>query len=165
MLFHDILVPFDGSDHSRRALDIACNFYNASVCCGETTKIHVVKIVEPPENVLIRYDDSSGFGMAGMAMSQNDFIAWRQSKLDEDLVTLQNELSEIGDVDAISDGNLTVEVVPETSFAESITEAAAERDCDVIIMGSRGLGALRGVLGSVSYGVLRASKIPVLITK
>ncbi len=32
-------------------------------------------------------------------------------------------------------------------------------------MGSRGLGAIKGMLGSVSTAVLHASPVPVLITK
>ena len=35
----------------------------------------------------------------------------------------------------------------------------------MIAMGSRGLGALRGMIGSVSFAVLRSSQIPVLIVK
>lgn len=45
--------------------------------------------------------------------------------------------------------------------------AMAERlRCDAIILGARGLGALRSALmGSVSQGVLHASKLPVTIVK
>ncbi|HJF85186.1 universal stress protein [Megamonas hypermegale] len=50
--------------------------------------------------------------------------------------------------------------------AETITEYAKEIDADLIIMGSRGLGLVRGVLlGSVSKYVLERTKCPVLIVK
>ena len=50
--------------------------------------------------------------------------------------------------------------------AETITEYAKEIDADLIIMGSRGLGLVRGVLlGSVSKYVLEHTKCPVLIVK
>lgn len=50
--------------------------------------------------------------------------------------------------------------------AETITEYAKEINVDLIIMGSRGLGLVRGVLlGSVSKYVLERTKCPVLIVK
>uniref|UniRef100_H2YBT1 UspA domain-containing protein n=1 Tax=Ciona savignyi TaxID=51511 RepID=H2YBT1_CIOSA len=47
---------------------------------------------------------------------------------------------------------------------ESIVKMAEEENCDVIITGSRGLGAVRRtILGSVSDYVLHHAKIPVLV--
>ena len=48
---------------------------------------------------------------------------------------------------------------------EQIVAFADEHACDLIVMGSRGLGALRGILGSVSSHVLREAAVPVLIVK
>jgi nucleotide-binding universal stress UspA family protein len=48
--------------------------------------------------------------------------------------------------------------------ATALIEIADRHQCDLIVMGARGLGFLRAaLLGSVSQGVLRASKIPVTI--
>ena len=50
--------------------------------------------------------------------------------------------------------------------ARSILEVADEAGSDMIIMGSRGLGLLKGVLiGSVSQKVIEEAKIPVMVVK
>ena len=51
-------------------------------------------------------------------------------------------------------------------IARGILEVADEEGSDIIIMGSRGLGLLKGVLiGSVSQKVIEESKIPVMVIK
>ena len=52
-----------------------------------------------------------------------------------------------------------------SSPADLLLKCAQDEGCDLIVMGSRGLGVLRGMLGSVSYGVLRSAEIPVLVAK
>jgi len=50
--------------------------------------------------------------------------------------------------------------------APVLIEMAQRHGCDAIILGARGLGALRGALmGSVSQGVLHASTVPVTVVK
>lgn len=50
--------------------------------------------------------------------------------------------------------------------AQTLLEIAERYGCQTIIMGARGMGALRGaLLGSVSQGVLQASAVPVTIVK
>ena len=51
-------------------------------------------------------------------------------------------------------------------IAKSILEVADEQGSDMIVMGSRGLGLLKGVLiGSVSQKVIEEAKIPVMVVK
>ena len=51
-------------------------------------------------------------------------------------------------------------------IAKSILEVADEQGSDMIVMGSRGLGLLKGVLiGSVSQKVIEEAKIPVMVIK
>jgi nucleotide-binding universal stress UspA family protein len=52
------------------------------------------------------------------------------------------------------------------SAATTLVEMAEQHDCDAIVLGARGLGAVRSaLLGSVSQGVLHASTLPVTIVK
>jgi nucleotide-binding universal stress UspA family protein len=50
--------------------------------------------------------------------------------------------------------------------AENILKAAREARCDEIVMGTRGLGALAGLmLGSVAMKVVQLAKMPVTLVK
>ena len=52
-----------------------------------------------------------------------------------------------------------------TSPVEGIADYVRSHDIDLVVMGRRGLGALRGMIGSVSFGVLRSVDVPVLTVK
>lgn len=66
----------------------------------------------------------------------------------------------------LSDSRKARKHVKSGHIARSILEVAEEEGSDMIIMGSRGLGLLKGVLiGSVSQKVIEEAKIPVMVIK
>ena len=52
-----------------------------------------------------------------------------------------------------------------SSPADLLLKCAEDEGCDLIVMGSRGQGGVKGFLGSVSYAVVQGSPIAVLIAK
>jgi nucleotide-binding universal stress UspA family protein len=123
---------------------------------GSAKAIHVVRICQPPMDKLI-WQGAGEVNFSGAA-----FAEWRQDESEAEQRKLEQEVAA-----ALTDkqSDLTIEAIFQSDIVKSIIEAADHNHVDLIVMGSRGLGSLRGVLGSVSYGVLRASKLPVLIYK
>lgn len=72
-----------------------------------------------------------------------------------------------GDGDADDQTFVTDEVlVKHGKAAEIIVETAQERNCDLIVMGTHGYGAIADVLiGSTAKWVVRHSRIPVLVIR
>lgn len=133
-----VLVAYDGSAPSHKALDIAKE----------------VAITNPDAYVLLVYVVrlmSSGAAAAGI-----DTIVM------EDIVPIKAELTEIAEGLANS---AEVRILKGTSPADLILKCAEQEDCDLIIMGSRGRGGVKGYLGSVSYAVVKDSPITVIIAK
>ena len=134
MQFKNIVVPYDGSDHSKDALKIGKGFLDDD---PEAT-LHVITVIDsefidPPT-------DYDGLGYAaGMPLGTFDIQEYQ-------------ELSKLALERA----------------KESLTEGAKEvfgDHCDLVIIGRRGLGKIRSLLGSVSTGVLHEVDVPVLTVK
>ena len=136
--FGNILVAYDGSDHSRRALDTAVEI--AQSFHSRLTILHAFDKVP-----LILGDDET-----------ERFIERAMSKGRDKLAEASLQLHDIN-VDFTT-------VIVEGPAAEAILRVAEVERFDLIVMGSRGLGMVQGLLlGSVSYRVLHHATIPVLV--
>ena len=135
MLCSKILVAYDGSDSAEKALQMAL-----SIC----------KLNESIELVLVSvcklYAMGSGAEAAMMASADKT-----RTHLEEVAHSIPNPA--------------TVRLLKGAYPADLILNCAKEEACDLIIMGSRGKGGMKGYLGSVSYAVIQASPISVLIAK
>ena len=152
MSFKNILVPYDNSEHAKNALRAAIDMLDGV----EDAAIHVV------EDLVYSSINQTGFGMGVSLTSKADFASLVEQRNEESDKELQDDI-----VSLVKDfkGELTAEVVFGIYTIETILDAAKHYGCDLIVMGSRGLGAIRGAIGSVSYGVLRASDLPIMVVK
>lgn len=136
--FTNILVAYDGSEHSRKALDTAAKVAQCSNC-----KLKILYVFDKVPLVL--GDDET-----------ERFIERAMNKGREMLVEAALRLRDTG-IEFSAD---TVE----GPAAEAILRIVQLEGCDLIVMGSRGLGMVQGLLlGSVSYRVLHHATVPVLI--
>jgi nucleotide-binding universal stress UspA family protein len=139
-LFKNILLAVDGSEHANHAARTA-----AEMARCNNANLWVVVSYDPVPPYL------------GEPHLQTAISA-RLSEAEE---VLKHTLELIGDVP----GELHTEVL-EGPAAEAIIDVAKTRGSDVIVMGSRGLGRLAGVLlGSQSQKVVSHAPCPVLIVR
>ena len=154
MLYDNVMVPYDGSASADAALAEAVRF--AKEDPGLT--LHIVQIIDTNKLVINRLEAQSIVDAAvteGMRKAFEEVTAEANDRLHSQ-------------IDGIIDGlmnRIRIEILEETHPGTQIVSYADECNCDLIVMGSRGLGALRGILGSVSSYVLREAPIPVLVVK
>ena len=143
MVFENVVVAYDGSDQALAAVKKAAEIVGGE----EAAKLHVVFVTTHPQQYLL---------------SVEDIMALYNKTIDEETEKVKEG---IGDsLDSLGD-KATIEVIPGYTPAADILGYAEKVNADLIVMGSRGLGAIRGVLGSVSYAVLREAPMPVLVIK
>ncbi len=158
MKYQRILVPYDGSSHSQSALSLACSIAKES----EGATVYVVNVVPMTVTPAIALNDPST-GAASTFADKGDFTQQFDNVLLGINHDMEQELSSV--VEGLPKNRVVMEAVADPSPVNGLVSYAQERNCDLVVMGRRGLGAIRGMLGSVSYGLLRAVDIPVLTVK
>lgn len=160
MKFKDILVPFDESEHAQAALHLAVDL------AGDDpgAMIHIITVVSndimPPTMVsAVNAFGEVPIDYTGYESLLNSIVERSDRELHDSVRGILGK-----DMDGIK-AKVIIDTRLAASPVDGITSYASEHRCDLIIMGRRGLGALRGMLGSVSFGVLRSSDIPVLTVK
>ncbi|APC35323.1 universal stress protein UspA [Nocardiopsis dassonvillei] len=139
-----IAAGVDGSVDSRRALDFALH----RAALQEGSSVVVVHSWEVPLPFATASLTESGW-------TPPDDLLERQS---EELVS--GVLAEVMD-DATADVDISA-VRTQRNPVDALVEAAAE--ADLVVVGSRGRGGVRGaLLGSVSQGVMHSSPVPVVV--
>lgn len=154
MLYDNVMVPFDGSESAVAALAEAARF--AKEDPGLTLRI--VQIIDTNKLVINRLEAQNIVDSAvpeGMRKAFEEVTAEANRRLHRQIDGMLGGLM----------NKIVIELLEETHPGSQIVSYAEECNCDLIVMGSRGLGAFRGILGSVSSHVLREAPIPVLVVK
>ena len=138
-----ILVPLDFSDHSARAFEMAVAL--AKALGAKLELLHCYELnsggMKPYGMVL-----PESFDREARLAAANCLAQWRD-KATADGVETNTKLSAM---------------VPSMAIAETVTEL----DCDLVVMGTRGLSGIKHVLlGSVAERAIRTAPCPVLTVK
>ena len=137
-MFENILIAVDGSDYSHKALTYAKNM--AEAYRATLRLVHVLAHTSD----LLGYDDFEKL-YAKRKHAGQSVLDDALAKLGETSFEIHQELLDGSEPDAI------------LSFAK-------KNRADLIIMGTRGMGALKGLLvGSVSRKVIHLASCPVMV--
>jgi len=140
-MFQRILLAVDGSEHAVRAAKVAVEMAH----CMKSAELRVV----------VAYDPIPPF------LGEPNLQLAIDARLNEAQGILKKAVGLVGN----SHIDVHTELI-EGNPAEAIIEVAKTRNSDVIIMGSRGLGRLAGLLlGSTSQKVVSHAPCPVLIVR
>ena len=155
MLYDNIMVPYDGSPSARVALEEAARFANEDP--GLTLRI--VTIIDA-ESRVAAYLEKHPLPEGVVPSARLREI--HQQVVDEADADLHRQIDHI--LERLMN-RVVIEFLEETSPGAQIVSYASDNNCDLIIMGSRGRGGVKGYLGSVSYAIVQGSPVAVLITK
>lgn len=139
-----ILIAYDGSDLSKKALDIALEFAQKDT----HVQVGVVSVSNAP----------SLASMGSYGIYSHEMIKESREGTRRMMDDIREKLDEMP--------NKTRVDVLEGSPGKMIVEFAKKNDFDLILMGSRGLSNLKEVfLGSVSHFVVQRAHCPVFVIK
>lgn len=134
-----ILVPIDGTEHSWRALEYACE--------------------------LVSYTRGSLVIMTVVSGRMKQHIV----EFGSDCLYVQMGDEVLDAAHAILSGkniDCTYLLENDNNIAESILRAVDEQECDGIVLGSRGMGVLEGLFrNSISSVIVENADVPVTIVK
>lgn len=140
---NNLLVPVDGSQSSLNALRTALSFLKN----GASNHLHVISVQPPIMS-----------GNVKRFISADTINDYYQEEGEKALAHAREVLKQSG-----VEASISVQIGP---VAETVAQYAKAQQCDHIVMGTRGMGYIKGfVLGSVATKVLSLVDIPVTLIK
>lgn len=140
----NILVAVDGSDNSDRVIDV---LIKRSGWAKVPLEVHLLNVQLPLAGVNVKLFISQDTVNAYYRDEGNAALKRARERLDAAGIKYTHHIG-VGDP------------------AQVIVEYAQTKGCDHILMGSRGLGSVSGlVLGSVATKVLHLTQVPVMLVR
>ena len=145
-MFKKILFPTDGSENSKRALNYALEI--AKKFNSEVVILHTYEFI------------SLFYGHPSAAIGVNHY----SNEIRKDLIEYGEKIL-TATKNIFEAENIKIEVLHENGDAGSlIVKALKDKECDVVVIGSRGMGSVESfLLGSVSNYVIHHTNKPVLL--
>lgn len=142
-MFTNILVAVDGSAPSKAAVKLALRLAlerQAKITFAHAIAVSRIVAMTTPTSI------DPGYAIEAARAGGNEVLNQARAEASGSSVTVSTELIEGECVTALLD-------------------LATQRKADLIVVGSHGRGGIsRALLGSIAEGILRRSKIPVLVT-
>ncbi|MGI6220725.1 MAG: universal stress protein [Coriobacteriales bacterium] len=154
LAFTNILVPFDESDAARRAVDAAVGI------AADGAVVTLLQAADKPLTVdptVVAAERRAG------VYSEDQMVKAAEEYGD----SVRAKLEAVAD-EAVSGSGKNLQIHCEAivgSPAATIIDYAKAHDVDIIVMGRRGLGSVRAMLGSVSQRVAHETDLPLLLVK
>lgn len=137
-MFKTVAVAVDGSDHAHKGVPIAAEL--AKLAGGKVLVLHVRE-----------HDRARG-------------QAWELETEEEAQAVVKRALDEVKKAGATGEGDVIRAL--HGTVAQALIDTAREHKADAIVVGSRGLTDLAGlVLGSVAHKVIHLSDRPVVVAR
>jgi nucleotide-binding universal stress UspA family protein len=138
-----LLLPVDGSDSSARAVDYVAKL----VAAFREAEVHLINVQDPVSSL-----------QAQECWTAEQCATLQQQAGEQALMTARKRL----DVAGIAH---TTEIAA-GPVAQTIVDFAREWQCDMIVMGTRDMGAIGNLLmGSVAAKVVHLTHVPVALVK
>lgn len=140
-MFHDILVLVDGSPHAEQALSEAIDLADA-----ERARLTILTAIPRPPYWACTPETAGGLESLSCGLAEDAEAALRAA------------------VDRVPDSIPVTKILTREPIREALLERIRTGRHDLVVMGSRGRGALTAsVLGSVSHFALNHCQVPVLV--
>lgn len=151
MVFTNILVAYDGSDHAKAALETARQF----AIEDEGVQLRLLTVVFPADiDPGMYYDGTMGPDVESLELDQEMGKVAQKHALET--------LRQAAALEGVAADRVTCDIQVLPNAADAIAAYAADHGCDLIIVGRHSKKGILDFLGSTAKAVMRKTALPVL---